>query len=208
MRLRKHRRFLGTLIVVGATLGSAVAAYGILVLTLGVSQPLMLVASGSMEPAIQVGDIISVHAVSPSQVRLGEVIVYQYASYFKIIHRVVCIATSVSSQCLPPWHIYLACPAPPCYYTKGDSELGPDPWIVRSSDILGVWTGFRIPYFGMALTCLRQDSSCSYPWGSLSLIILGSVVASDVGFEYWLSRRSSGNQKQDPSKSENGEVAA
>ncbi len=41
MRPRKSRRFLSMLIVIAATLGSAVAAYGILVFTLGVSQPLM-----------------------------------------------------------------------------------------------------------------------------------------------------------------------
>ncbi len=177
-------------IIVGATLGSALAGYGILVVGSGVAQPLMLVASRSMEPAIEVGDIIAVHAVSPSEVHLGDVIIYQRTgSDFRIVHRVICMVASGSSECVPSLYVYLKCNAPPCYYTKGDNEPGPDPWMVSSSEIYGRWTGFRIPYLGMAFTCLRQDPGCPYPWGPVSLLVLASAVASDFGFEYLLSKR-------------------
>jgi hypothetical protein len=61
--------------------------------------------------------------------------------------------------------------------------------VVSAGQIVGVWTGFRIPYFAMAFICLKQDAQCPSPWGPLSLITLGSAVAGDLIFEYWLSKR-------------------
>ncbi len=190
MQLKHPRRLLEIVIVVSVTLASALTAYGILVGVFGVTQPLMIVASRSMEPAIEVGDVIAVHAVSPPQVQLGDVIIYERTgSDFRIIHRVICIVTSGGSKCVPSLYVYLECSSPPCYYTKGDNEPGPDPWVVASSEILGRWTGIRVPYFGMAFTCLRQDPNCPYPWGLASLVALSSAVASDFAFEYLLSKR-------------------
>jgi len=73
---------------------------------------------------------------------------------------------------------------------EGDDEPGPDPWVVTPDEVVGVWTGFRIPYLGMSFICLRQDAQCPSPWGPLSIIVLGGVVGSDLVFERWLSRRS------------------
>ena len=190
MHLKNARRFTRTLIILGVGVGSSLAVYAALVVTLGLGQPLMLVASNSMEPTMQLGDIIAVRAVAPAQVGLGSVLVYQKdLNGIMIIHRVVCVVTSTDSKCVAPWYPYFKCYAPPCYYTKGDNELGPDPWVVLSNQVVGTWTGFRIPYFGMALICLRQDSACPSPWGPISLVALGSSVASEVGLEYWISRR-------------------
>lgn len=173
-----------------ATLGSSLLAYSILILALGVNQPLLLVPSRSMEPTIDAGDVIAMRGISASQIRLGDVIIYQQAySQVLLIHRVVCIVTSTSSECTGSLYVYMKCRIAPCYYTKGDNEPGPDPWVVSAGQIVGVWTGFRIPYFAMAFICLKQDAQCPSPWGPLSLIALGSAVAGDLVFEYWISKR-------------------
>ncbi len=193
-RFRK-RTLVRTLIVLGVVLGASLAVYYGLVESLGVSQPLMLVASNSMEPTISTGDIIVVKSIDSSQIRLGDVIVYQKSlSEFIILHRVVCIVTSTGSSCSPGFYLYINCYVPPCYYTKGDNNPAPDPWVVLSSEIRGVWTGFRVPYIGMSLICLEQAQVCPTPWGAISVLALGAAVASDLGVEFWLSRKPSKNQ--------------
>jgi signal peptidase len=188
--VRSLKEVIRSLVIIGAVLGSALAAYSILVLSSGVGQPLLLVASRSMEPTIDAGDVIAMRSISAPQIRLGDAIIYQQ-SYTQalLIHRIVCIQTSTSSECTGSLYVYMKCIIPPCYYTKGDNEPGPDPWVVSASQIIGVWTGFRIPYFAMAFICLKQDAQCPSPWGPLSLVALGSVVAGDLVFERWLSKR-------------------
>src|SRR5205807_5828741 len=190
MRVRTLGKLATSLVVVGVALGSSLVVYSVLVLALGVNQPLLLVPSRSMEPTIDAGDVIAMRAVSASQIHLGDVIIYQQTgTQALLIHRVVCIATLTSSQCVGSLYVYMKCNIAPCYYTKGDNEPGPDPWVISASQITGVWTGFRIPYLAMAFICLRQDSQCPPPWGSLSLILLGSAVAGDLVFEYLVSKR-------------------
>ena len=189
------KRLTRTLIVLGVILGSSLSVYLGLVASLGLNQPLMLVASNSMEPTISTGDIVVIKSADASQVHLGDVIVYQKSlSKISVLHRVVCIVASSGSSCAPPFYPYVNCYVPPCYYTKGDYNPAPDPWVVLSSEIRGVWTGIRIPYIGLSLICLQQAPACPTPWGAISLVALGSAVASDLGFEYWLSRNARKNQ--------------
>ena len=198
--LKKSRRILRSAAVVVLVLGLSLAIFSVLVLSLGVSQPMLLVGSRSMEPTIAAGDVIAMRSISASQIQLGDVIVYQQSySLALLIHRVVCIVTSTSSQCAGSLYVYLKCRIAPCFYTKGDNEPGPDPWVVSASQIVGVWTGFRIPYLAMAFICLRQDAQCPPPWESVSLIALGSAVAGDLVFEYWLSKRTEKTETTDQS---------
>ncbi len=207
--MRSLKEAIRSLVLIGAMLGSALAAYSILVLASGVGQPMLLVPSRSMEPTIDAGDVIAIRAISPSQIRLGDVIIYQQAhTQALLIHRVVCIVTSASSECTGSLYVYMKCSIAPCYYTKGDNEPGPDPWVVSAGQIVGVWTGFRIPYLAMAFICLKQDAQCPSPWGPLSLIALGSAVAGDLVFEYWISKRTGKSKaaKQGISRTEDPRV--
>lgn len=184
-----------TLIILGVVLGSSLAVYYGLVASVGVSQPLMLVGSNSMEPTIGTGDIIVIKSIDSSQIHLGDVIVYQKSlGEFSILHRVVCAVTSTGSSCSPGFYPYINCYVPPCYYTKGDNNRAPDPWVVLSNEIRGVWTGFRVPYLGMSLICLEQGLVCPAPWGAISVVALVAAIASDLGLEFWFSRRQSKNQ--------------
>src|SRR5207245_10046569 len=90
-----------SLVLVGVAIGSALAASSFMVLASGVHHPLLLVPPRSMEPTIDAGDVIVMRAISAPQVHLGDVIIYQQSySQVLFIHRVVCIATSTSSQCV------------------------------------------------------------------------------------------------------------
>jgi len=195
MSKNAKRKLARRVMILAVVLGSSIAFYFGLALTLGLDQPLMLVASNSMEPAISLGDMIAIKSSETSQIHLGDVIVYEKSlSRLSILHRVVCIVTSGGSSCTPPFYAYADCFVPPCYYTKGDNNPAPDPWVVLSSEIHGVWTGFRVPYIGMSLICLQQGPTCGSPWAVVSIVALGSTIAFDVGFEYWLSKRSQKNR--------------
>jgi len=189
------RKLIRTIAILGVVLGSSIAVFLGLVVSVGVNQPLMLVASNSMEPTISVGDIIVIKSVDKSQLHLGDVIVYEKSlSKISIIHRVVCIVTSSDSSCSQPFYPYVNCYVPPCYYTKGDNNPAPDPWAVLSSEVRGIWTGFRIPYIGMSLICLQLGPACSVPWQVVSIVAICSAIVSDVGLEYRLSRKSKNHQ--------------
>ncbi len=182
-------RLIRTITVLIAVLGSSFAAYEGLIIALGVGQPIMIVVSDSMEPTIGLGDFIAVRTIGLSNISLGNVIVYEKSlSNIRIVHRVICIVTSSSSQCQSPWYPYLTCYVPPCYYTKGDNNFAPDPWVVLSNEIVAVWTGFRIPYLGMTILCLRQDPACPSPWGITSITSLGAVTVSAVAVDIQISR--------------------
>ena len=96
----KRKLVTRTLTILGIVLGSSLAFFATLVVALGVSQPLMLVASDSMAPTISVGDVVAIRSAGPSGVHLGDVILFQKSlTQFRILHRVVCIVTSNSSSC-------------------------------------------------------------------------------------------------------------
>ena len=194
-------RFIKTIVVLVIATVGCLASYAALVISAGTAQPLMIVGSSSMEPSIRTGTLTVVRATDPSQIHLGNIIVYQKAlSSIRIIHRVVCIVTSSSSQCTSPWYVFITCGTPPCYYTKGDNNQAPDPWSVLSDEIVGVFTGYGVPYLGMTLFCLRQGPECPSPWGPLSVVVLGGAVASDITLEYFLLRRSKNIEAYQKSK--------
>ena len=106
--------------------------------------PLLAVASGSMEPVLYEGDLILVQGVqnileihvAPKDANPpGDIIVFRKPGYPSdlIVHRAVDNDTDTSS-----------------YYieTQGDANPGPDSWKVRESDIVGKYTGAKVPLLG------------------------------------------------------------
>jgi len=105
--------------------------------------PLLAVASGSMEPVLYEGDLILVQGVqnaleihvAPKDANSpGDIIVFRKPTYPSdlIVHRAVGNGTDTS------------------YYliTQGDANPGPDGWRVRESDIVGKYTGVKVPLLG------------------------------------------------------------
>ncbi len=91
---------------------------------------LYLVRSGSMEPAIRVGDLIITGPVDgplSRELAPGTVITYEYKKE-TVTHRI----DSIDGAAIT---------------TRGDAVEDPDPWTVEMSSIRGVYM-FKIPYVG------------------------------------------------------------
>jgi len=106
--------------------------------------PLLAVASGSMEPVLYKGDLILVQGVqnayeihtAPKDANSpGDIIVFHEPGDPKdlIVHRAVGNGTDTLSYYL---------------ITRGDANPGPDGWRVRESDIVGKYTGAKVPLLG------------------------------------------------------------
>ena len=91
--------------------------------------PLMVVTTASMEPTINVGDLIYVKGVAPTDIKVGDIITFvpprDSIKGTLITHRVVEISYETNE-------VY--------FKTKGDNNPSVDPWTVTSQDVLGVQT--------------------------------------------------------------------
>ncbi len=115
-----------------------------------------LVRSGSMAPAINVGDVIitgPAHEGINRNIEAGTVIMYQHNTE-TISHRVL----SVEGITL---------------VTKGDAMQHPDPWTVTLTDVKGVYL-FRIPFIGYGMNFIQSKLG----W-FLTIIIPAAAI---VGF--------------------------
>lgn len=90
------------------------------------SYDMRLVRSESMQPAINLGDIVITGPLG-DEVEPGTIVTYQHGEEL-ITHRVI----SVDGDTL---------------VTQGDAVEDPDPWPVNLSDVKGVYL-FKIPYIG------------------------------------------------------------
>lgn len=96
-----------------------------------------LVRSGSMTPAIEVGDVIITRPPGEAidgNVKPGAIVMYMHDSEL-ITHRVVSVDGSTLVM-------------------KGDALEHPDPWPVVISSVQGVYL-FKLPYLGYAINFLR-----------------------------------------------------
>ena len=101
----------------------------ILIIVLIAAQHLNVVVSGSMEPAFYRGDIVlvekadflGINEFNASDVKVGDVVVYDAAWYDQpVIHRIINI-TQVNGTTM--------------YMIKGDNNDSPDPYYVQPSQI-------------------------------------------------------------------------
>ncbi|MGD6933542.1 MAG: signal peptidase I [Candidatus Bathyarchaeia archaeon] len=104
-----------------------------------------IVASGSMQPALQVGDMAIVVHTKPDSIHVGDVIQYHGASE-PIIHRVIDKYTDKGT-------IY--------FITKGDANNAQDPLPVSQQQVVGK-SAFVIPKLGWASICLRNAAATVY----------------------------------------------
>ncbi len=138
----------------------------------------MMVASGSMSPFLNVGDIVILTGGSPLDIKVGDVVALNVAPRFQqqynypsvVTHRVVEVV-KVGSD------IY--------FQTKGDATEK-DPFTVPASDVTGLYA-WRIPYVGIPFLFMRTV---------YGMALLASYIAMDVTFDYgpawWKKRQESG----------------
>ena len=125
-------------IVAGATFGG----YGVFMLAMGTTSPLVVVTSESMEHVLYRGDLLVVQAKGPDQIHLGDIIVYRDTDFHpetSIVHRVVDIVNINGTY---------------FYYTKGDANPVQDDGYRTYDEVVGVVV-LIIPWIGNVSLFLR-----------------------------------------------------
>ena len=115
----------------------------------------IMVLSGSMVPALEVGGIVMVIPVNPADLQVGDIIVHRPPGYPNVIvaHRAV---EKVSGDSLG-------------FRTKGDANEEADSYIVTAKDVVGK-VFWHIPRLGYMIDAFRQFSRTP-----LGLVLLTGV---------------------------------
>jgi signal peptidase len=138
MKLKtRQRNLLIDILVIIALLATVLIAYVGAQLLLATDTPFIVIASGSMSPALEVGDIIIVQKVPATSIQAGDIIAFDSPEEIRTIHRVTQIQT------LPNGTIQ--------FKTKGDANPSEETYWTSEEDVHGRVL-YKIPYLGwMAL---------------------------------------------------------
>ncbi len=123
----------------------------------------LAVVGTSMNPVLNTGDLITNEEILPSEVAVGDIIVYRIPpllqKYYKclpvVAHRVIEIKDTTTGL---------------IYRTRGDNNPSEDPWSVRDCDLIGR-VGQQIPYLGFPILFLQSSS------GRVFALITGFLFA-------------------------------
>ncbi|MGC9152195.1 MAG: signal peptidase I [Vulcanisaeta sp.] len=124
--------------------------------------PWAVVSSYSMEPTLEVGDLVVMVPPSGScQSLLNNVAIY-YSPQFNdyIVHRIIS-ANFQGQTCM--------------YIFKGDANLGPDPYPVPRYDVIGVVV-FVIPQLGFLSLSYRSFTAMLYVLGLIILVAVSAYI--------------------------------
>lgn len=117
---------------------------------------LKTVLSGSMEPDIQTGSIIAVKSVTDgSKFKKGDVITFMEEENKLITHRITEVNKTDSGV---------------LYTTKGDNNNAVDMEPVLAENVVGVYSGFTIPFIGYLINFTQS------PNGSIIFLIIPGVL--------------------------------
>jgi len=132
-RKRKQRKLLIDILTIIAVLVAVLVIYIGLQLSLATDTPLVAIASGSMSPALEIGDFILVQGTAPVNIQVGDIIVFNSPEGSRTIHRVT------ETQTLTNGTIQ--------FRTKGDANPAEDPYWIPENSLHGRVL-YRIPYLG------------------------------------------------------------
>jgi signal peptidase len=148
---------------VSLAMGIGLGTFGVIVAPSLVGGRSLTVMSGSMEPALRVGDIVINSKVSPADVRVGDIVTFNdpEGTGKLITHRVrrVRIADGTAHM-----------------VTKGDKTNSVERWDVPASGSFGR-VEFRVPLLGFLVFWLHG------PLARLGLIVIPALLL--AGFELW-----------------------
>lgn len=123
------------------------------------------VLSGSMEPDIQTGSIISVkEAVDKTNYKVGDVITFVEEEGILITHRITGVIESGDSV---------------LYETKGDNNNAVDMNPVLADNVIAEYTGITVPYVGYFVSFSQSKN------GALLLLIPGFLLLIYSAFTIW-----------------------
>lgn len=131
----KKRKLIINILTVAIPILSAVAIYFGLQIAFATNTPLVAVVSGSMSPALEMGDLLIVQGISPENIREGDIIMFTPPAEYgnaSNIHRVTRIQKEDGTL---------------LFKTKGDANDSEDPYWIPDSSVHGRPI-YRIPYLG------------------------------------------------------------
>lgn len=115
---------------------------------------LFAVRSGSMTPALEVGDLVVTRLVDPSEVEQGDVITIETGGRAVVTHRVVAVQATDDG---------------PVYTTRGDANATPDPRAARADQLRGR-IDWRVPLLGYVLAMIAM------PAGIVALVSIAAAL--------------------------------
>ncbi|KAA8646400.1 signal peptidase complex catalytic subunit SEC11 [Aspergillus tanneri] len=143
------------------------------------SSPIVVVLSGSMEPAFQRGDLLFLWNRSP-RAEVGEIVVYNVKGKdIPIVHRVVRTFPEIEGKAKKVKEVSESSVPNNMLLTKGDNNVADDTelyargqdYLNRQEDIVGSVRGY-IPLVGYVTIMLSE-----YPWLKTALLgIMGLMV--------------------------------
>ena len=131
-----------TVFLFAIVIGGTLAGYGVFMLGMGTTTPLVVVTSESMLPTLEVNDLLVLQGRAPEDIAVNDIIVFRASWYTEapIVHRVVSIEEVNGTY---------------RYYTRGDNNPSQD-FVYRTyEDIVGVLV-WRIPQVGGISLFLRS----------------------------------------------------
>lgn len=160
---------LPSLIVMG------VGAYFLAALELHASPPIVAVEGISMKPTLVTGDLVVLHGVKPSQLRVGDVIAVslspnlrkQYNLPSAVVHRIIKIQHTRAGL---------------VFQTKGDNNSGPDVFRTLPGNITGE-VKYSVPYAGLPILFFNSRQ------GRIFLIASAAILAMYFLLSAWDGRR-------------------
>jgi signal peptidase I len=144
-------------------LGVGLGVFGVIVAPSLVGGRSLTVLSGSMDPALKVGDIVIDRRVTPADVRVGDVITFSdpEGTDKLITHRVRQLRIADDTA-----HVV----------TKGDNTNAVERWEMPAGGSLGR-VEYRVPLFGFLVFWLHG------PFARIGLIVLPALLL--AGLELW-----------------------
>ena len=126
---------------------------------------LVVVAGGSMEPAMPRGSLIQPRPVDPDQIAIGEVVTVRADNGVLVTHRVVRIADLPAGQ-----HIEL----------RGDANDNPDPVLVPVGRVVGR-VDYVVPGLGYLLSMLTTWTGVLAIVALFAAALVGLSLLEDLG---------------------------
>ena len=144
-------------------LGVGLGIFGVIVAPALFGGRSLTVLSGSMDPALKVGDIVIDSQVSPAEVRVGDIITFSdpEGTDKLITHRVRRLRITDGTA-----HVV----------TKGDNTNAVERWEMPAGGSLGR-VEYRVPLLGFLVFWLHG------PFARIGLIVLPALLL--AGFELW-----------------------
>lgn len=130
---RKRRKLIINILTITIPVLSVVAIYFGLQTILSTGTPLVIVASGSMSPALETGDLVIIQGTPTNSIQIGDIILFDSPSGTRTIHRVTRIQTLQNGTIQ--------------FKTKGDANPDEDLYWTLEENIHGPVL-HRIPYIG------------------------------------------------------------